>query len=121
MLPLLLLMIGAEPRLPRDDLLVGRDGEGRSQPVKTIDDWQKRRTEVVRGMVANGLGFSILNFPLKSNRTVDGEDFVIKHFKDSVNATTLGIAQSRTMKPRQVVHRFSAFCETCIRRLHLDT
>jgi hypothetical protein len=52
---------------------------------------------------------------------VDGEDFVIKHFKDSVNATTLGIAQSRTMKPRQVVHRFSAFCETYIRRLHLDT
>jgi len=24
------------------------------------------------------------------------------------------------MKPRQVVHRFASFCETYIRRLHLD-
>ncbi len=69
---------------------------------------------------ANGLGYSILNFPLKSNRTVDGEDFVIKRFKDNVNATTLGIAQSRTMKPRQVVQRFASFCETYIQRLHVD-
>jgi hypothetical protein len=52
---------------------------------------------------------------------VDGEDFVVKRFKDNVNATTLGIAQSRTMRPRQVVQRFASYCETYIRRLHLDT
>jgi DNA-binding transcriptional LysR family regulator len=87
---------------------------------RPVPAFRSSQPEVVRGMVANGLGYSILNFPLKSNRTVDGEDFVIKRFKDSVNATTLGIAQSRTMKPRQVVQRFASFCETYIRRLHLD-
>ena len=89
-----------------------------SRPVPAF---RSSQPEVVRGMVANGLGYSILNFPLKSNRTVDGEDFVVKRFKDNVNATTLGIAQSRTMRPRQVVQRFASYCETYIRRLHLDT
>lgn len=88
-----------------------------SRPVAAF---RSSQPEVVRGMVANGLGYSILNFPLKSNRTVDGEDFVIKRFKDDVNATTLGIAQSNAMKPRQVVTRFSDFCESYIRRLHIE-
>src|SRR6202000_3584679 len=74
--------------------------------TRPVPAFRSSQPEVVRGMVANGLGYSILNFPLKSNRTVAGEDFVIKRFKDNVKATTLGIAQSRTMKPRQVVHRF---------------
>src|SRR5665213_2196664 len=87
---------------------------------RPVPAFRSSQPEVVRGMVANGLGYSILNFPLKSNHTVDGEDFVIKHFKDSVKAVTLGVAQSRSMRPRQVVQRFAAFCETRIRRLHLD-
>jgi hypothetical protein len=35
-----------------------------------------------------------------------------------VNATTLGIAQSRSMKLRQVVQHFAAFCEAEIKRQH---
>jgi LysR substrate binding domain. len=54
-----------------------------SRPVPAF---RSSQPEVVRGMVANGLGYSLLNFPLKSNRTVDGEEFVIKRFKDNVNA-----------------------------------
>ena len=87
---------------------------------RPIAAFRSSQPEVVRGMVANGLGYSILNFPLKSNRTVDGEDFVIKRFKEDVNATTLGIAQASAMKPRQVVRRFATFCESYIRRLHID-
>lgn len=82
--------------------------------------FRSSQPEVVRGMVANGLGYSILNFPLKSTRTVDGAEFVVKRFKENVKATTLGIAQAKTMKPRQVVSRFAAFCEGYIRRLHIE-
>lgn len=82
--------------------------------------FRSSQPEVVRGMVANGLGYSILNFPLRSCRTVDGEDFVIKRFKENVNATTLGIARSSAVKPREVVKRFSAFCETHIRQLRFE-
>ena len=85
---------------------------------RCYDELNLSQPEVVRGMVANGLGYSILNFPLKLLRTVDGANFVIKQFKEDVTATTLGIAQSRELKPRQLVKRFAEFCETHIRELH---
>ena len=37
-------------RLDREDLLQFRGADGRIQAVKTAEDWQKRRTEIVRGM-----------------------------------------------------------------------
>jgi DNA-binding transcriptional LysR family regulator len=86
--------------------------------ARPVPVFRSSQPEVVRGMVANGLGYSILNFPLKSTRTVDGGDFVIKPFKEDVTATTLGIAQSRNLKPRQIVQRFAQFCEQQIRALH---
>ena len=87
---------------------------------RPVAAFRSSQPEVVRGMVANGLGYSILNFPLKSSRTVDGGDFVIKRFKETVNATTLGVALSSSMKPREIVKRFAAFCEGHIRRLHVE-
>jgi len=40
----------AQERLDRDNLLLFRDGDGTVQPVKTMADWAKRRSEVVRAM-----------------------------------------------------------------------
>lgn len=40
------------PRLPRDNLLVYRDSGGKAAPVKTVEDWAKRRADIVRGMQA---------------------------------------------------------------------
>jgi hypothetical protein len=40
------------PRLPREDLLVFRGSDGQTRPVKTVDDWLKRRAEVLQGMQA---------------------------------------------------------------------
>src|SRR5436309_12659972 len=42
----------APARLPRDDLLVYRGSDGNTAPVKTVEDWSKRRAEIVRGMEA---------------------------------------------------------------------
>lgn len=47
--------LGAEPaqsRLPRDNLLVYRGANNASLPVKTADDWQQRRAEILQGMQA---------------------------------------------------------------------
>ncbi|MDA0832038.1 MAG: prolyl oligopeptidase family serine peptidase [Planctomycetota bacterium] len=43
-------VFAAPPRLPRDNLLLFRDSEGKTQPVKSLDDWQRRREEIIRGM-----------------------------------------------------------------------
>jgi len=77
---------------------------------RPVPIFQSAQPEVVRGLVANGLGYSILNFPLKSTRTVDGAEFAVRHFREKVAATTLGIAQASGMKPRRVVQRFAEFC-----------
>jgi len=51
MLPLLALLFLADPaRLPRDNLLLYRGDDGKPASVQTVDDWQKRRAEIVRGM-----------------------------------------------------------------------
>ncbi|WP_256987980.1 LysR family transcriptional regulator [Bordetella genomosp. 9] len=77
--------------------------------------FQSAQPEVVRGLVANGLGYSILNFPLKSTRTVDGAEFAVRPFSGEVGAITLGIAQAGGMKPRRAVQQFAAYCGEYIR------
>ena len=81
---------------------------------RPVPIFQSAQPEVVRGVVANGLGDSILNFPLKSTRTVDGEEFVVRRFSDKVAEITLGVAQSAGIKPRRVVRLFSEFCRKYI-------
>jgi dienelactone hydrolase len=48
------LAVGADApaRLPRDNLLLYRGEDGKPREVKTVEDWAKRRAEVVRGMEA---------------------------------------------------------------------
>ncbi|PQO46422.1 alpha/beta hydrolase [Blastopirellula marina] len=40
----------APQRLPRENLLVYRDKANHPRPVESIDDWQKRRSEIIAGM-----------------------------------------------------------------------
>ena len=39
-------------RLPRDNLMLFRGEDGKPREVKTVEDWAKRRAEIVRGMEA---------------------------------------------------------------------
>lgn len=41
---------GSVPRLPRENLMVFRGPSGAICPVESLDDWRKRRGEIVRGM-----------------------------------------------------------------------
>jgi hypothetical protein len=46
------LFAGDPPRLPRDNLLLYRAANGVSAPVKSKDDWLRRREEIVRGVAS---------------------------------------------------------------------
>src|SRR5688572_13880155 len=69
-----------QPRLPRDKLLLYRGGDGKPVPVKTLDDWAKRRAEIVRGMesVMGKLPGDDKRCPLdmKVEEEFDGGDYV---------------------------------------------
>ena len=45
----------AEPRLPRDELLLYRGPDGKPKPVTSIEEWGKRRAEIVHGITTTGL------------------------------------------------------------------
>ncbi|WP_165074773.1 alpha/beta hydrolase family protein [Paludisphaera rhizosphaerae] len=47
---LLVVLAAAAPRLPRENLLVYRAADGSPAPVRSVDDWLKRRGEIVRGV-----------------------------------------------------------------------
>jgi dienelactone hydrolase len=68
------------PRLPRDNLLVYRGPDGKPAPVKTAEDWAKRRAEVVRGMesVMGKLPGDKKRFPLdpRTENEFDGGTYV---------------------------------------------
>ena len=83
---------------------------------RPVPAFHSSQPEVVRGMVANGLGYSILNFPLKSTRTVDGGEFAIRPFNEMLRPMTLGIARLASVQPRRVVQRFAQFCAERISR-----
>ena len=83
---------------------------------RPVPAFHSSQPEVVRGMVANGLGYSILNFPLKSTRTVDGNEFAIRPFNEKLRPMTLGIARLASVQPRRVVQRFAQFCAEKISR-----
>jgi hypothetical protein len=42
----------APARLPRDNLLVYRGEDGKPRPVRSVEEWARRRAEIVRGMEA---------------------------------------------------------------------
>lgn len=50
LLPLSLVLLATPERLPRDNLLLYRDADGKPAAVKTTEDWAKRRAEIIRGM-----------------------------------------------------------------------
>jgi dienelactone hydrolase len=68
------------PRLPRDQLLVYRGPDGKPAPVQSVEDWVKRRAEIVRGMetVMGKLPGAAKRCPLdlKIEEEVDGRTYV---------------------------------------------
>ena len=73
--------------------------------------FKSSQPEVVKGMVANGLGYSILNFPQRVAKSVDGQEFITKRFRDKLRAMTFGIAYSQGTRPRKIVQTFASFCK----------
>jgi DNA-binding transcriptional LysR family regulator len=78
--------------------------------TRPVVAFKSSQPEVVKGMVANGLGYSILNFPQRVYKSVDGQDFIIKRIRQRLRAMTFGIAYLHGTRPRTVVQSFASFC-----------
>lgn len=79
--------------------------------TRPVVAFKSSQPEVVKGMVANGLGYSILNFPQRVSKSVDGQGFIIKRIRERLRAMTFGIAYLQGTRPRMVVQSFASFCK----------
>jgi dienelactone hydrolase len=74
------LVLAGPPRLPRDNLLLYRDDQGKTQPVQSLANWSHRRDEIFRG-VATVMGSLPGNekripFDVQIEEEFDGGTFV---------------------------------------------
>jgi len=68
--------------------------------------------EMVRGLVANGLGYSIMHSRPPSTRALDNRRLVYRPIADQVRPTELGLARLAQLRPTRLSAGFAAFCRT---------
>ena len=66
--------------------------------------------EMVRGLVANGQGYSIMHSRPPSERSLDNRRLVYRPVAERVRPTELGLARVGQLRPTRLAAGFAAFC-----------
>ena len=66
--------------------------------------------EMVKGMVANGFGYALLNWPLAVHSALDRKPFVVRELGDALRPLRLGLAWRADVKLTRAAEAFQAFC-----------
>lgn len=75
---------------------------------------RSRSEEVVRSMVANGIGYAIFNVRPKSNQSLDGKRMVRMRLAGNHRPMLLGLATYKPMKQSKLVRVFMERCRSYI-------
>lgn len=70
--------------------------------------------DVVRSLVANGVGYSLANVRPRSSHSLDGKKIVSVHLRGQPRPMLLGLAWAHGQKPRHVVEAFMHRCRSFI-------
>jgi DNA-binding transcriptional LysR family regulator len=70
---------------------------------------------MVRAMVANGLGYSLLNVRPRVDRALDGKPYVAVELKEKVRPLQMGIASVADVRFTRISTAFADFCRTTSR------
>jgi DNA-binding transcriptional LysR family regulator len=73
--------------------------------------------EVVRGLVANGLGYGLANLPLGTNQALDGKRFRVLELAGAYRPMVLGLARRKGAPSRRIAEAFIAHAKTELGRL----
>jgi DNA-binding transcriptional LysR family regulator len=68
--------------------------------------------EMVRGLVANGLGYSIMHSRPPSSRSLDNRRLAYRPIAEKVRSTELGLARLAQLRPTRLSAGFAQFCRT---------
>jgi DNA-binding transcriptional LysR family regulator len=73
--------------------------------------------EVVRAMVANGIGYGLANLRLRTDRAVDGKRFVVVPLEGQFRPMVLGLAMLPNVARRRAVAAFADHCRAMLPEL----
>lgn len=73
-----------------------------------------RDMSVLRSLVANGYGYSLINTRTALEEAPDGKRLAFVPLKGGVRPLRLGLATARATYPRGVVKAFAETCRTCV-------
>jgi DNA-binding transcriptional LysR family regulator len=66
--------------------------------------------EMVKGMVANGFGYALLNWRLATRRALDGKPFLVRELGGGLRPLRLGLAWRADATLTRAAEAFEAFC-----------
>jgi DNA-binding transcriptional LysR family regulator len=66
--------------------------------------------EMVRGLVANGHGYSVMHSRPASEQALDGMRLVYRPVTEKIRPTRLGLLRRRDARPRRMATAFAEFC-----------
>jgi DNA-binding transcriptional LysR family regulator len=66
--------------------------------------------EMVRGLVANGHGYSVMHSRPVSEQALDGMRLVYRPVSEKIRPTQLGLARRKDARPRRMATAFAEFC-----------
>src|SRR5262249_4267895 len=66
--------------------------------------------EMVRGLVANGHGYSVMHSRPASDQALDGMRLVYRPVSEKIRPTWLGLVRRKDARPRRMAPPFPEFC-----------
>ena len=70
--------------------------------------------EVIRTMVANGFGYSIINARPSISYALDGRPLVLRPIADSPRPMIMGLARLQSLRPTRLVESFEQHCRAAV-------
>ena len=74
--------------------------------------------ELVRGLVGQGLGYSLLITRPFGDQTYDGEALAIRPIVEDVEDGVIAIAALKSLRPTRLISTFEEFCVNFFRKVH---
>ena len=89
-----------------------------SQGITPKVSFASRSLELVRGLVGQGLGYSLLITRPFGDQTYDGEALAIRPIVEDVEDGVIAIAALKSLRPTRLISTFEEFCVNFFRKTH---
>jgi DNA-binding transcriptional LysR family regulator len=89
-----------------------------SQSIVPKISFRSTSIELVRGLVGQGLGYSLLVTRPHGDHAYDGAELVVRPIVENVETSSIAIAALKSLRPTRLTSTFEAFCVSFFKQIH---